>query len=82
MRKGGMQMSFRIVLVRDDESHEDVRKFEDFDDACKFLIEIADDIGKRPCGNTADMPKLAQIYDGARLEISLKIYAGGLLGGR
>ncbi len=71
-------MAFRLYVVFDD--HRDlVGEPNDLAAACAAAIELSDDLGRRRIGERHPPPVRVDVYDAARLEISIRIFPGGLL---
>jgi hypothetical protein len=75
-------VAYAVYLVRDDGTRGPVQEFGDLGDAARHAIRLADELGERPADESSSPPRKVNVHSGDRLEISILIMRGGLLGHR
>ncbi len=75
-------MSFAVYLVFEDGTRELRREFGDLGNAAGFAIGLADEISPRPPGDERGRPTKVDVRQSDRLQVSIRVMRGGLLGNR
>jgi hypothetical protein len=75
-------VSFAVYLVFEDGTRELRDEFSDLGDAAGFAIEVADAISQQPPSDERGRPAKIDVRQAGRLEISIRVMRGGLLGNR
>ena len=71
-------MSFFLFILYESGSRQLIGEFDNLADACGKAFRIADAAGEQQLFNAYGRPVKVNIYMGDRLEVSVRVVAGGL----
>jgi hypothetical protein len=75
-------VAYAVYLILDNGTRDLASEFQQLGAAARYAFGLADEAALQPDEAHASRPRKVDVYDGERLEISIFVTRGGLLGNK